>query len=660
MALNLSFLPDSKDGKKQSSKPPKYKASNPFIFQYGCDLWHRPFTTPKRIANKKRRENFDPRRYSYRKEHNGYSYVPYKVPAGWRELTDDETGETIYMNLLTNVSQEEKPMEEATTQGMKVRSLLGKSLRSPLPDRYPKYLKLRAMKFIEDVNLLHGTYKNRAISPVEFEKNYNDALQGFEYKKGSQDLSEVETDSEARSKRSSKVGSTGSSSLGKVKHKGKYRHAGSKSESRSTRSIQGVSSGGSSLGNIPYPDSSSLGPPLAPYRNLSTASFESIEQTLRAAGSPSQAYTLSSPYQSFHTAWDMSLNEEQPGEASESLEDGDIKSYASREVFFYNSLRIGNIFCLWCGQGPMPAQCRGSACLPLSRCHAGLRLPHSISLCRHKDPCKKHNHIFPRGMCPGRCPDCGGCNMGESCTHYNPSGGPLHPNGKNLESVPNCSKTDGSRCFREDLLLVQDPVRKRPPSRPRSQPVHSHSKGKARKGKGAKTGQTASGSSNSSSGRLSRPSSKEKGSKKGTPKSRPASRQKTDKPASRPSSKGKSNASLQKSSSRPNSKSGGRASSRPNSKDSERPRSRRSGKPPIPKTKEGLGVSAPRVRPKSSPALRRVKSTTGADKHRRLLQKAKKAAGNIKTSKKHSDSSLILAGKSKQVSKKAPTGKKRK
>ena len=45
---------------------------------------------------------------------------------------------------------------------------------------------------------------------------------------------------------------------------------------------------------------------------------------------------------------------------------------------------------------------------------------------------------------------------------------------------------------------------------------------------------------------------------------------------------------------------------------------------------------------------------------KKTAKKAKKAAGNIKTSKKHSDSSLILAGKSKQVSKKAPTGKKRK
>ena len=46
---------------------------------------------------------------------------------------------------------------------------------------------------------------------------------------------------------------------------------------------------------------------------------------------------------------------------------------------------------------------------------------------RHVGLCKKHNHIFPRGECPGRCPDCGGCNQGDKCTHYNVSGGPKHP-----------------------------------------------------------------------------------------------------------------------------------------------------------------------------------------------------------------------------------------
>ena len=67
----------------------------------------------------------------------------------------------------------------------------------------------------------------------------------------------------------------------------------------------------------------------------------------------------------------------------------------------------------------------------------------------HTHPCQLHNHVHPRGMCPGRCEDCGGCNQ-DVCTHYNPSGGPIHPNPSNEFSIPNCSRVseDGTRCYR--------------------------------------------------------------------------------------------------------------------------------------------------------------------------------------------------------------------
>ena len=42
--------------------------------------------------------------------------------------------------------------------------------------------------------------------------------------------------------------------------------------------------------------------------------------------------------------------------------------------------------------------------------------------------------------CHGRCVRCKGCTMGESCDHFNPSGGPKHPGPNNVagETIPDC------------------------------------------------------------------------------------------------------------------------------------------------------------------------------------------------------------------------------
>ena len=102
-----------------------------------------------------------------------------------------------------------------------------------------------------------------------------------------------------------------------------------------------------------------------------------------------------------------------------------------------NRLRLGLTFCLWCGRGPARKIC---PCPP----------PADGSMFRvHVHPCESHNHVHPRGMCEGRCQDCGGCNM-DVCTHFNPSGGPVHPNPANDSSVPMCTRVseDRTRCYR--------------------------------------------------------------------------------------------------------------------------------------------------------------------------------------------------------------------
>ena len=68
----------------------------------------------------------------------------------------------------------------------------------------------------------------------------------------------------------------------------------------------------------------------------------------------------------------------------------------------------------------------------------------------HEYPCNLHNHVHPRGLCKGRCQDCGGCNMGVDCTHFNASGGPIHPDPENKMSIPPCTRVseDKTRCYR--------------------------------------------------------------------------------------------------------------------------------------------------------------------------------------------------------------------
>ncbi len=207
-----------------------------------------------------------------------------------------------------------------------------------------------------------------------------------------------------------------------------------------------------------------------------------------------------------------------------------------------NSLRLGQTFCLFCGQED-PTPSRRCACVEqaedfrarfgddvfeskygegvIAKDGSGMQL-----WCfPHVHPCQRHNHAHPRGLCAGRCVDCGGCNMWEDCTddeaeeendgnlrvraqdgrpemqntgrgdgkepldhkrtaaaatttttamvgatgsptavgpatsrrhhrrrckvHFNPSGGPQHPDPTNTFSIPLCPRTseDRTRCY---------------------------------------------------------------------------------------------------------------------------------------------------------------------------------------------------------------------
>ena len=122
-------------------------------------------------------------------------------------------------------------------------------------------------------------------------------------------------------------------------------------------------------------------------------------------------------------------------------------------IVFENALRLGGLFCLFCGDGPMPLSC------PCSQQQQDDDPTLSIPRWRlvHVHPCVLHNHCCPRGICIGRCPDCGGCNM-DNCTHRNPSGGPIHPSPNNSSSIPPCPRTSGDRCYRsyEPPVIEED------------------------------------------------------------------------------------------------------------------------------------------------------------------------------------------------------------
>ena len=163
----------------------KYRVTDPFIFTYGCDLHHRPYTTARLKERKKVRKNFDPRRYSYRKDHAGSLYVPYQLPKGWEEVFDEESGEKAYFNTLTSTFQDEEPYEEANIDDLFTSIYdIDIQLGSTLPSRYPRYLNSRAAAFVEDLEIIENNYRNRIISRKEYFQKFHELLSSFDYKRG--------------------------------------------------------------------------------------------------------------------------------------------------------------------------------------------------------------------------------------------------------------------------------------------------------------------------------------------------------------------------------------------------------------------------------------------------------------------------------------------
>eukprot|EP00944_MAST-04C_sp_MAST-4C-sp1_P007190 g7190.t1 len=327
-------------------------------------------------------------------------------------------------------------------------------------------------------------------------------------------------------------------------------------------------------------------------------------------------YLLTRPFQGFNI-----IDVENNGDGPEEL---------SPAIAYLNNMRLGNTFCLWCGAGPMPLWCQGKKCITLSKAKIRVDLPKPVRdlFKRHVGLCKKHNHIFPRGECPGRCPDCGGCNQGDKCTHYNVSGGPKHPSPDGTEEWPPCTMADGSRCFRENYYKIVDP-HFNAPIRIQTAPSSKGSREKRKKSKSS----IASNSRPSTSSSMNRPSSRGGSS---TSLSRPNSSQS----GSRPHSK--------KSNSRPNSSSGKDIEPTPikfktkfkpvknktklsNTVSTTRPSSRSSLKRMLNKKKEttlhGHRSAKNLIRPKSSPLVSLMTSKSSEKKNK-----------SIRTS----DSSLIL------------------
>ena len=125
-----------------------------------------------------------------------------------------------------------------------------------------------------------------------------------------------------------------------------------------------------------------------------------------------------------------------------------------------NAIRLGGLFCLFCGKGPMRSSCAcqandNRAVIEYnSHCDSSMIQKQTTPrwCLQHTHPCGLHNHCVPNGICEGRCIDCGGCNQNpEDCTHYNPSGGPTHPDPSNTVSLPYCARTseDKTRCYRQ-------------------------------------------------------------------------------------------------------------------------------------------------------------------------------------------------------------------
>ena len=762
----------------------KYRITDPFIFTYGCDLHHRPYTTPKLIERRQVRKDFDPRRYSYRKDHGGLSYIPYQVPNGWEEVYIEETDELLYFNKLTSTFQVEKPNEEAdigdlTSMHYDIDIRLG----STLPSRYPRYLQKRALYFIEEIDILENNYLNKIITRSEYFNKFHSLLGKFDYKRGITYIcplcklelfggitectneecikkvaimrkSNVESrrwipflkqkkkyrpetfSSLKRRKRKKKpndllntssslnMGSlSGGSSLGANIHlikgstnkdkslkKTKKRKSAkaanfspylsskssSSSKSRvipqsriittsmsiddvehdyiahrsldtlnafndkvgfsslptsesndlsstdgililSTANLSALSNDDSTIGftmdskigattsearlvnlhdkhafvnyNVDHhrqsvnnfnsklgisideskSNTSSIGGShlLSKTNNASSINSDSSSYYRRMQQNQNDPYLLTRPFQGFNV---LDVGEE----VEENSENEPVEVQPA--IAYFNNMRLGNIFCLWCGAGPMHSRCKGKKCISLHKAKAHVLLPKSVRnlFKRHVGLCKKHNHIFPRGECVGRCPDCGGCNQGDKCQHYNVSGGPKHPSPDGTESWPLCSKTDGSRCFGENFYQIVDPHFNRPPIRIQTAPSSKRSRGKSRSNSMNSASRPSTSSSNS------RPSSR--GGASSTSSSRPNTSQST----SRPNSK--------KSTSRPN--------SQPGMKNGGKNAKFQTKFTPIKKgDKKVLSNTAPMKRPSSRPSSR--------SSLKRMLNKNNKTISNV-------------------------------
>jgi hypothetical protein len=696
----------------QSSQPPqhgrtqlkyKYRETDPFIFTYGCDLHHRPYTTPKLMQRRKLRKYFDPRRYSYRKDHGGLLYVAYQPPKGWDEVVDEETGETLYFNTLTSTFQIEKPFEEANIDDLtSMHYDIDIQLGSTLPRKYPRYLKERGSIFVEEVEILGNNYKNKVITRKEYFEHFYNLLSKFDYKRGityicplcnvelfdgitecineqcikkCAIMQKSQVDSKRwtpfikprkkfqpktfhslkkrRNKKTAALSQTssslsmgslsGGSSLGAninlIKGDNKSRHTknekqrntkrllskkamnsssylSSKSSSKqriiprsriitnsmsiddvehnymaphsietlnafqdktsfsssvmtsqlheglqnndlsllSTNNFSTICSEESSLGFtmnnkigttpsestlmnlhdkrafVTYSDENENRPVTNRFNSKLGVRVDEESDSHIVASQQNQKdpYLLTRPFQGFNTL-DVGEDEENDSIKAASLPPA---------MAYFNEMRLGNIFCLWCGAGPMSSMCKGKKCIALHKAEIHLTLPKAVRnlFKRHVGLCKKHNHIFPRGECKGRCPDCGGCNQGDACEHYNVSGGAKHPSPDGTEEWPLCSKIDGSRCFKENFYQVVDPHFNRSPTRIQTAPSPKRSRIKKSKSSiGSISGNDSDGiksvSRPSTSSSNSRPNSRS--GDNSTTNSRPNSKKAKSRPHSR-------------------------------------------------------------------------------------------------------------------------------
>lgn len=362
---------------------------------------------------------------------------------------------------------------------------------------------------------------------------------------------------------------------------------------------------------------------------LGARADEESDSHIVSSDNQKDPYLLTRPYQGFNTL-----------DVGEDEKNGSIEAASLAPAIAYvTQMRLGNIFCLWCGAGPMPSMCRGKKCIALHKAEIHLTLPRAVRnlFKRHVGLCKKHNHIFPRGECKGRCPDCGGCNQGDACEHYNASGGAKHPSPDGTEEWPLCSKIDGSRCFKENFYQIVDPHFNRPPSRIQTAPSSNRPrKKKSRSSIGSISGNYTDGS-------------------------KPVSRPSTSSSNSRPNSSSGDNSS---SNSRPSSK---KAKSRPQSRasnnkndngiDTDKFRTKFTPVKKFPKNK--FSNTAPNKRPSSRSSLKRMlnkNSRTLSNIHKKghrykylarpksspIASLATRQAGKKGTNIRSSNSSLIL------------------